>query len=129
MPGRRGWAALSALLFTACASVTAVDGQRHAVGSESFRAYAERVFRAQNAALSELAFAFGDPSLAPADLARLEAAESGLISACGALNEMAVRRRDERGAGIGRGLTAARSVPDCERAVALAEGTLEGARQ
>jgi hypothetical protein len=120
---------LSALLLAGCASVTAVDGQRYAVGSESFRAYAERVFRAQNAALSALAFAFDEPSLLPADFVRLEAAESGLIGACGALNEMAVRRRDEQAAGIGQGLEAARSVPGCERAVAIAEGALDRARR
>lgn len=127
MPGPRGWTVFATLLLAGCASVTALDGRRYAVTSEPFRAYAERVFRAQNAALSELAFALDEPGLARDDQDRLEAVESGLIAACGPLNEMAVRRRDEQSGGVGQSLRAARSVPDCERAVAAAIEALAGA--
>lgn len=127
MPGRRVWSALAALLAAGCASVTAVDGQRYGVGSEAFRVYAEQVFRAQNLALSELAFALDDASLGAAALAGLDAAEARLIAACGALNELAVRRRDDRRPGFGQSLEAARSVPECERAVAAADAALAAA--
>lgn len=124
MPGRGVWPVLAVCLLAGCASVTAVDGQRYTIGSDAFRAYAERVFRAQNRAMSKLVFALDDASLGDAARASLEAAEAGLIGACGPLNEVAVRRRDDRGTRAGLGFEAARSVSECERALTDADRAL-----
>lgn len=124
MPRCRAWVALPVGVLAGCATVTSVDGERHAISSDAFRSYAETVFRRQNAALSELAFALDGSELAPEQISALEAVEADLIGTCAALNELAIRRRDNRDVGVRGQLDAARSVPDCERVVIAAERLL-----
>jgi hypothetical protein len=116
--------AFAAGLTAACATVESVDGARYSMASADFRDYAESVFRRQNLALSDIAFALDSTDPGSADRRRLESAEEALLEACALLNEMAVRRRDGLQSGFGGRLQAGRSVPACERAVVQASALL-----
>ena len=100
------------LALAGCASLTTADGQRLRLTSPEFRAYVERVFRAQNQVGDELAFALDAPG---DERVELGLAEQRLLDACAGVNELATARRDERGLGARRSLSAARTVPRCER--------------
>ena len=122
---RRVLLILCVLSLTACASVQSLDGTRYRVASAAFRDYVEQVFRAQNQIADELAFALEDLSPQRSDQARrLEVAEEELLQACSGLNELAVSRRDRDRPGSRQSLKAARSAPDCERAVQQAASLL-----
>jgi hypothetical protein len=126
----RAFFLLALPLLAGCAAVTAADGRRMALGSAEFRSYVERVFREQNQAASELAFALEEPSAedpSPLDGAKapeLGEAEQALLAACAGLNELATARRDERRVGLRRSVTLARKAPDCERATLAARSLL-----
>lgn len=116
-----------ALLTGACA-VTTADGERLAVGSDAFRSYVERVFRAQNRVATELAFALEREGLPGERVRALEAAETELLEACAELNELAAARRDGETLGAAAEAGAARSAPECERAMLAAQRVLDDAR-
>lgn len=107
----------------ACATVTTADGRRLPVRSDAFRSYAETVFRQQNSTLDEVAL-----RLDTGDDAPLESAELELLTQCEDLNELAQRRRDDLSVGLGLKLRAARTTPDCERALQAVQALL-GARR
>jgi hypothetical protein len=117
-----------AALLAGCAAVTTADGRRMALGSSEFRDYGERVFREQNQAASELAFALEESAnqdAARSDTLRsLSAAEETLLAACAGLNELATSRRDERRVGLRRSAALARKTPECERATLAARDVL-----
>lgn len=121
----RAWPLLLVLLVLGggCA-VTTAGGDRLAVGSAAFRAYVERVFRAQNRVASELAFALEADGVDAGRAAELENAERALLDACAEVNALAAARRDGRSLGAARQAAAARSAPECERATAAAERAL-----
>jgi hypothetical protein len=115
--------AAAAALLAACAAVTTADGMRLGLGSDEFKAYAERVFRDQNKVASDLAFALEDAGAAAA--AELDSAEDELLAACAGLNEVATTRRDDQPLGVRAKLGAARRAPDCERATRAAQAALD----
>jgi hypothetical protein len=119
--------AAATALLAGCAAVTTADGTRLGLGSEEFKAYAERVFRDQNKVASDLAFALEDANAAAA--AELDPAEDALLAACAGLNEVATTRRDEQRLGIHAKVAAARRAPDCERATRAAQAALDRARK
>ena len=104
-----------------CAAVPTADGEKLRLGSAEFRDYVERVFREQNRAADDVAFALEAPGAPSADLA---AAEQALLTACEGVNELATARRDGRRLGARASVRAARTVPDCERATRAAEASL-----
>lgn len=116
-------AAIAALAATGCAAVRTADGRRLPLASNEFRAYVEQVFRRQNAAASELAFALEDASDERAT--RLAGAEDELFDACAKLNRLATARRDGRSLSIRDAKRAAESAPACESAAAAARAVLE----
>jgi len=113
-----------AIVATGCTVVTTAQGERLGMRSAAFRSYAETVFRQQNQALDELALQL-DAGLDTDELVELEAAEVELLAACARLNELAARRRDQRRLGLGRQWRAARTTPDCERALLAAQALLD----
>ena len=106
------------------ATVETLDGSQHRISSDAFRAYAEAVFREQNRVASALVFRMEDEQLDPAAHERLADVEARLLDACRALNEVAVRRRDDEGRRLFADARAAKTVPDCERAVVSAREML-----
>lgn len=110
-------------LLAGCATVETVDGEELRMTSAEYRAYVERVFRAQNRVASDLAFALEEAPDEPAELAIL-AAEARLLEECASLNEIATRRRDDERAGLRRGAAAGRAAPRCEDATRDAEAVL-----
>jgi hypothetical protein len=109
----------AALALTACA-ITTVDGERLRPGEPEFADYVESVFRLQNEAATELAFALESAEFESALYLRLESAEETLLAACDGLNELASRRqRGEEDRNLGA-LREARNAPDCERAALAA---------
>lgn len=110
------------LALVGCASITTADGARLGLASPEFRAYVERVFREQNRVADALAFAIEAPGARSSSLA---AAEATLLDACARVNELATARRDERRLKITAQVRAARSVPDCERALRSAVVALD----
>ena len=117
------WSLLVAL--TGCATVATVDGERLALTSAEFRAYVERVFREQNRVADELAFALEAPDGSAEGLAD---AEQRLLDACAGINELATARRDELRLGVRGNLSAARSVPECDRTTRAVEELLGSGR-
>lgn len=116
---------IGALALVGCASVQSADGQRYRVGGAAFRSYIEHVFRAQNRVADELAFTLEDlPADATVSADRLNAADTQLLAACAGLNQLATSRRDAVKLGKRQALAAARTAPDCERAVAAAQDLL-----
>ncbi len=109
------------MVLQACAVVTA-EGQRLALTSSEFSAYAERVFREQNRLADQFAFALEDAATVPPAVA---AAEQTLLETCAQLNELATARRDGRSLGAKRSAAAARSVPACEEATRRAAAQLD----
>jgi len=106
-------------------TITTPDGARLRAGQPAFAEYVERVFRLQNAVISELAFALDEAPLESARYLALEAAEQTVLDACDGLNELATARQrgdERRGPG---GLKAARSAPECERAALAARRSLQ----
>ena len=124
MPSSRAIFLLAIPLFTACAAVTTADGRQVAFGSSEFRSYVETVFREQNKAASDLAFAIEDASSGGAEPPELIAVEDALLRACAGLNELATARRDEQRLGAGRSAAVARKAPECERATLDARSAL-----
>jgi hypothetical protein len=116
----RAFMVLFSLILTSCvATVETLDGARYRISSEAFRVYAEQVFREQNRVASDLVFRMEDERLDAAELDRLEAAETRLLEDCSDLNVIAVRRRDGKRRRLLAAASAAKTVPDCERAVAV----------
>jgi hypothetical protein len=105
-----------------CASVVTADSERLRLAEPEFRAYVERVFREQNWVADALAFAVEGGTAPPA----LAAAEQTLLAACAGVNELATAQRDSSRLGLRRSVALARSVPECERATAVAAATLSG---
>jgi hypothetical protein len=125
MPSSRAVFLLAIPLFTACAAVTTADGRQVAFGSSEFRSYVETVFREQNKAASDLAFAIEDAAASGgAEPPELIAVEDALLRACAGLNELATARRDEQRLGAGRSAAVARKAPECERATLAARSAL-----
>jgi len=125
MPALRAVFALAVPLLAACAAVTTADGRRVAFGSSEFRSYVEAVFREQNRAASDLAFAIEDATGPDgAEPPELAAAEDALLGACAGLNELATARRDEQRLGLRQSADAARKAPACERATLAAQAAL-----
>jgi hypothetical protein len=123
--GDRMLSLVGALALVGCASVKSVDGQRYRVGGAAFRAYIEQVFRAQNRVADELVFTLEDlPAGATVSADQLNAADTQLLAACAGLNQLATSRRDAVKLGNRQALAAARTAPDCERAVAAAQDLL-----
>ena len=121
----RALVALFSLISAGCiATVETLDGGRHRISSDAFREYAESVFREQNRVASILVFRLEDEQLEDATMTRLEDAEARLLAACSELNELAVRRRDREGRRLFADARAAKTVPECERAVEAVEQTL-----
>ena len=122
-PGRLGVAPVLALGLAAglsgCA-VTAVDGTRMGLRSDSFADYVETVFRRQNEVASDLATELDSADPASARYAELDAAELDLLDACLGVNQLAARQRDGDSPGGLKALKLARQTPDCERAAAAA---------
>ncbi len=108
------------LLLQGCAAVSTADGERLKLASPEFRAYVEQVFREQNRVADAVAFALEERS----PNGELDAAEQQLLAACAGVNELATARRDGAELGIRGGLSAARTVPECERATRRAESEL-----
>lgn len=125
MPTRRHAVLLVLLLSTGCSSVTTLDGERLALGSDALGDYVEDVFRRQNRVASDIAFALDDPEASPSRLEALDVADRGLLDACAPINEVAARRRDEVPVGWVKGSRAAHAAPDCERAVDRARAVLD----
>lgn len=97
-----------------CAStVTTLEGQHLRLSSPEFRLYFERVFREQNEVATELAFTPGDGP----DGGEYAALEENLLTACAALNELAVAGRDGRSLSRRRQASLAATAPACEEAV------------
>lgn len=112
-----------AVCAAGCAgSVTTAGGARLRLTSAEFRAYVERVFREQNSAATELAFAIEDDDSSSAELAL---AEESLLAACAGLNRLATARRDQLRLGPGERASAAREAPRCEAATSAARTALE----
>ena len=109
--------------LSGCAAVPTADGQRLRLGSTEFRDYVERVFREQNRVADAAAFALEAPGSQDAELA---AAEQALLSACSGVNELATARRDQQRLGVRKSARAARTVPDCERAMRKVDALLAG---
>lgn len=107
--------------LSGCASVPTADGQRLRLGSDEFREYVERVFREQNRVADAVAFALEAPGSQDPELA---AAEQDLLAACAGVNELATARRDQQSLGLRSSVSAAKSVPDCERAARAADARL-----
>jgi hypothetical protein len=123
-PSRLFVAPLLAVL-AGCAAVSTLDGERLTLTSAEFRVYVERVFREQNRVADEIAFALEAADDAPDELAF---AEQRLQDACAEVNELATARRDELRLGVRRNLSAARSVPECERTTRAVAELLPSAR-
>lgn len=114
----RAFVALFSLMSTSCvATVETLDGVRYRISSDAFRAYAEEVFREQNRLASDLVFRMEDERVEAAELERLERAETRLLEDCRDLNEIAVRQRDGQRRRLIAAARAAKSVPQCERAI------------
>ncbi len=100
-------------LFAGCATtISTVDGRTLTLNSPEFRVYVERVFREQNQAATELAFAQDDASGARYET--LLQLEDVLLEACASLNALAAARRDNRVLGLRRQARMATTVPSCE---------------
>ena len=111
-------ALLFSLMCGACvATVETLDDTELRVTSDAFRDYAERVFRDQNRMVSALAFKMEDGGLDPGIRGSLEDAEARVLAACRDLNEIATRQRDRQRRRPLAEMRAARTVPECERAV------------
>jgi hypothetical protein len=117
----RSLTVLSLAFLSGCAAISTADGARLRLASPEFREYVERVFREQNAVADEAAFALESPAAGGAGLA---VAEQQLLAACAGVNELATARRDERQLPLRMQLSAARTVPDCERATRVLSAAL-----
>jgi hypothetical protein len=104
-----------------CAAVPTADGEKLRLGSSKFRDYVESVFREQNRVADDVAFALEAPGSSSPELAT---AEQQLLAACEGVNELATARRDQRRLGMRASVSAARTVPDCERATRAADARL-----
>ena len=89
--------------------------------SDELRTYVETVFRRQNEAATELAFALESADFGSAQYVEIEAAESRLLDACAGLNEIASRRQSGQATRKLRAARAARESPNCERAAVTTE--------
>lgn len=118
-------AGLVVAALTGCASVSTADAERLRLASPEFRAYVERVFREQNRVADALGFALEGGVEPSADVA---AAEEALLAACAGINELATAQRDARRLGLGRRMSLARGVPECERVARAAAATLPAPR-
>ena len=100
-----------------CVSITTYthDGEKQTRSITEFRAYAERVFRRQNALGNEILFLLDDLEQTDTELysAAIEA-ERRMLDACAPLNESAARVRADEKLGVRKGRKIAASVPVCD---------------
>jgi len=113
---------LSLLLLQACATVTTTlpDGSQKTRSIEDFEQYAESVFRRQNQATAQAGMLL-DEDLNPDDYKALEAAESRMLMACKALNEIANRQIDQQDSNILLELEVKQSIGECDYATQKVE--------
>jgi hypothetical protein len=104
-----------ALLVVACTITTYIPGRGKETRSrEEFRQYVKEVFERQNQAVSELLFLWQD--LDPADpwYVALVRAEADMLEACQVLNDIAVRKLDQRDMGGIRQRDVIESIGECD---------------
>lgn len=101
-----------------CVSITTYthDGEEQTRSIAEFRAYAERVFRRQNALGNEIIFLLDDLEQTDAELySAVIEAERRMLDACAPLNESAAARvRADEKLGVRKGRRIAASVPVCD---------------
>lgn len=124
---RRGAAAIVAAAAVAGCGVTVErpGGEAEHLSVDEFRAYAESVFRRQNAAQDRLIFLLYDLKEAdPQAHARLSRAETRMLEACSGLVEVAAERRRGREPGFWKRVALRNDVVACDRAVTRVEELL-----
>jgi hypothetical protein len=104
--------------------VRTTDGNLVRTTSAEFNAYAARVFRLHNAVTTNLAYTLDEIEFSGEDdgaFDRLIEADDRMLQACSAVDEVAVARRDGEKVSLRQLNTAAKFIPDCEKATLEAE--------
>lgn len=117
------------LLLQGCATVTVqtAGGAEKTMTIEEFEKYTEAVFRRQNRASNQvimLAEEVDQPTYK-----KLSKAEEKMLEACGPLNEIAARHRDQESVGLMLKLEIAPTIDACDRATSRLETLLRAVGQ
>jgi hypothetical protein len=117
---------LPIVLLQACSTVTTTlpDGSHKTQSIEEFEQYAESVFRRQNQATAQAGMLL-DEDLNPGDYNAMEAAESDMLRACKALNEIANRQIDQQDSNILLELEVKQTIGECDYATQNVEQLFE----
>jgi hypothetical protein len=105
--------------------VRTTDGELVRTTSTEFNDYAARVFRLHNEVTTNLAYALDEIEFSGDDdgaFNQLIEADDRMLEACSAVDKVAVARRDGEKVSLKQLNTAAKFIPDCEKA------TLEAAK-
>lgn len=100
------------------------DGNLIRTTSAEFNDYAARVFRLHNEVTTDLAYTLDEIEFSGEDgeaFNRLIDADDRMLRACSAVDEVAVARRDGDKVSLKQLNTAAKFIPDCEKATIEAE--------
>jgi RNA 3'-terminal phosphate cyclase len=121
--------AVLTLLLQGCSTVTirTGDGGEKTMTIEEFRKYSEEVFRRQNRASDQVIML--SEEVDPATYQKLAETEEQMLEACGPLNEIAARQRDQESVGLSLKLEIAPTIDACDRATAHLEALLRTVRQ
>jgi hypothetical protein len=104
--------------------VITADGNLIRTTSAEFNDYARRVFRLHNEVTTDLAYTLDEIEFSGEDgeaFNRLIDADDRMLRACSAVDEVAVARRDGDKVSLKQLNTAAKFIPDCEKATIEAE--------
>ena len=117
------------LLLQGCATVTiqTVGGAEKTMTIEEFTMYTEAVFRRQNKASNQVIMLAEEVD--PATYQKLAEAEEQMLEACGPLNKIAARQRDQESVGLSLKLEIAPTIDACDRATTQLETLLRAVGQ
>ena len=104
--------------------IRTTDGNLIRTTSAEFNDYAARVFRLHNEVTTNLAYTLDEIEFSGEDdgaFDRLIEADDRMLQACSAVDEVAVARRDGEKVSLRQLNTAAKFIPDCEKATLEAE--------
>lgn len=110
----------------ACVGLGRIDGQGKRMSREEMTVHAEHVFRRHNQAETRLLSALHILNEQyPRSREALLQAEADMLDACDELNELAIRRRDNKRIGFVARWRIPRSIQDCERQTRVVEELLD----
>jgi hypothetical protein len=111
---------LSVGILPGCALyVKTMDGDLIRTTSSEFNDYAAQVFRLHNKVTTDLAYALDEIEFSNSEdsaFQELINADDRMLNACSAVDEVAIARRDGEKVSLKQLNTAARFIPDCEKA-------------